>query len=85
LGYRLDLDQAVGFESGAGLDEIDDQAAEAKARRQLDRAVELDAFRLNAACRKMAAGDFGILRCNANMARTPDIVVRDPVLGRRDH
>src|SRR5512146_2176172 len=49
VGDVLDLDEAVRLQGAAGLDEIDDLAAEADARRQLHRAIELDAFGLNAA------------------------------------
>src|SRR5438270_14043450 len=61
LGNRLDLDQTVGLEGGAGLHEIDDMMTEPKPRRQLDRAVELDAFRLDTLRRKMPAGIFRVL------------------------
>jgi len=62
---RLDLDQTVGLEGGAGLHEIDDMMTEPKSRRQLDRAVELDAFRLDTLRRKMPAGIFRVLRRDA--------------------
>jgi hypothetical protein len=65
LGNRLDLDQTVGLEGGAGLYEIDDVMTEPKPRRQLDRAVELDAFGLDTLRRKMPAGNFRVLRRHA--------------------
>src|SRR3984893_7071488 len=40
LGDRLDLDQTIGFQCGAGLDEIDDVTAEPKTGRELDRTIE---------------------------------------------
>src|SRR5690348_5718141 len=45
----LDLDEPVGTQGRAGLHEIDDVAAEPQHGRQLHRAIELDAFRLDAA------------------------------------
>src|ERR1700730_10635708 len=84
LGDRLDLDQTIGFECGAGLDEIDDMTGEAETGRELDRTVELDAFGLHAARREVAAGDLRVLCRHPNVARAYDIVVLDAV-GRRGH
>src|SRR5262249_39672947 len=44
VGNALDLDEAVRLQGRAGLHQIDDVAAKAKRRRQLHRAVELDAL-----------------------------------------
>ncbi len=84
LGNRLDLDQTVGLEGGAGLYEIDDVMAEPQTRRQLDRAVELDAFRLDPSRRKMPAGNFRVLRRDAHMARSSDVGLPERVRRRRD-
>src|SRR5579863_1531575 len=43
IGNVLDLDEAIGAERGTGLHEIDDAPAEPERRRQLHRAVQLDA------------------------------------------
>src|SRR3974377_86078 len=67
LGDLLDLDQAVRLPRATGLKKIDDVAAEAKVRGELDRTVQLDAFRLDAARGKMAAGDLGVFCGHPNV------------------
>src|SRR5690242_1238720 len=58
--------------------------AEPQTRRQLDGAVELDAFRLNAASGEMAAGHFGVFCRDAHMARSSDIGLPKRIRRRRD-
>src|SRR6202040_1730807 len=65
LGNPLDLDQTVRLESCAGLHEIDDVMAEPQPRRQFNRTVELDAFRLDTLRGEMPAGNFRVLRRHA--------------------
>src|SRR5580700_474259 len=60
VGDPLDLDEAVGAQRRSRLDEIDDLAAQADAGRELHRAVELDALRLDAARREMPARDLRV-------------------------
>src|SRR6516225_12455632 len=84
LRDALDLYQTVRFQRRPGLDEIDDVMAETEMRGELDRAVQLDAFRLDAARGKMAAGDLRVFRGHPNVACAPDILPRDPVC-RRGH
>ncbi len=55
-----------------------------EARRQLDRAVELDALGLDAARGEMAAGDLGIFGRDPDVARPRVVLARDPIGGRRD-
>src|SRR6516225_8575002 len=69
LGDLLDLDQAVRLQRATGLNKIDDVAAEAKERGELDRTVQLDALRLDAARGKMAAGDLRVFRGHSDVAR----------------
>src|SRR5713226_6481210 len=78
----LDLDEAVRLQRRAGLHEVDDVAAQTKPRRQLDRAVQLDAFGLDTARRKMALGDRGIFCRDAQMAPTARVLAPGPI-GRR--
>ena len=59
-------------------------AAETEMWGEFDRTVQLDAFRLNAACREMAAGKLRVFRGDPDVARAPDILPRDPVCSRRD-
>src|SRR5437764_12732667 len=61
LGDALDLDEPVRPQGGAGLHEIDDAPAKPQLRRQLHRAVELDALGLHAARREMPARDLRVL------------------------
>src|SRR5258708_2103295 len=68
LGDALDLDEAIGAQRRAGLNQIDDMAAEAEAGGQLHRAVELDAFRLDATRGEMAPRDLGIFGRDPDMA-----------------
>ena len=80
----LDLDQPVGLERRAGRDEIDDAPAQAERRRQLHRAVELDAFRLDAARGEVPAGDLRVLGRDADMAPAARIVAADHLGGLGD-
>ncbi len=66
---RSTLDQPIGFQRGAGRHQIDDQAAQAQARRQLHRAVQFDAFGLHAAPGEMLGGDGRIFGGDADMAQ----------------
>src|SRR5260370_1027992 len=84
LGDALDLDQAVGLQCGAGLDEIDDMTAETEMGGELDRAVELDAFGLNTAGGEMAAGNLRIFGRYPDVAPACDILTCGPVGGSRD-
>src|SRR5580658_7585807 len=59
-------------------------AAQAQARRQLDCAVELDAFRLDPARGEVAPRDLRVLCCYPDMARLTAVLARDPV-DRRGH
>src|SRR6516162_3763720 len=83
LGERLDLDQTIGLQRRPGLDEIDDVMAEAEMRGELDRAVQLDAFRLNAARGKVAAGHLWVFCSHPDVTRVPNIFPRNPVCGGR--
>src|SRR5215469_4074101 len=83
-GDRLDLDQTIGLQSRTGLDEIDDVPADPQTWSKLDRTVELDAFGLDAARRKMAAGHLRVFCCDADMARPFDILSRWRIPRRRD-
>src|SRR5215468_2425477 len=74
LGDALDLDEPIGAQGRAGLDEVDDIAREAEQRRQLHRTIELDAFRLDAAPGEMAASDLWIFGGDADMAPTRRIL-----------
>src|SRR3546814_10004293 len=56
IGDLLDLDEPVLLQRAARRDEIDDAPAEPQARRQLHRAIQLDAFRLHAPRREMEIG-----------------------------
>src|SRR6185503_11247228 len=60
VGDMLDLDQAVDAQRAAGRDEIDDLPREPHARGQLHRAVQDDAFGLDAALREMPPRHLGI-------------------------
>ena len=64
------LDQPVLLQRLPAGNEIDDPARQPKLGRYLHRAVELDAFRLNAALFEMAAGEVGIFGRDAQMARS---------------
>src|SRR5207248_1362914 len=68
FGDVLDFDEAVRCQGRTGLHQIDDVAAQAELWRQLDRAVQFDAFSLNAARGKVAAGDFRVFRRYPKMA-----------------
>src|SRR5579883_852667 len=85
VGDMLDLDEPVGFQGRAGLDEIDDLPAQADARRELHGAVELDALRLHASCREMPARDLGIFGGDAHMAPPRGIIAAGILGGRGDH
>src|SRR5262249_20804185 len=84
IGDALDLDEAVRAQGLAGLHEIDDATAEAQHRRQLHRAVELDAFGLHAARSEMPARDFRIFGRGADAAPALGIVLPYELLGRGD-
>ncbi len=58
--------------------------AEPQTRRQFDRAVQLDAFRLNPPRRKVPAGNFRILRSDAHVARSSDVGLPERVHCCRD-
>src|SRR5215469_1892262 len=77
VGDVLDLDQAVLAQGLAGGDEIDDAPRQAHRRRELHRAVELDAFGLHAAAGEMPARDLGIFGGDAYGAPAPGIVVAE--------
>src|SRR6478609_8457248 len=74
IGDVLDLDQPVVAQGAAAVDQVDDAMAEAKRRRELHRARELDAFGLHAARGEVAARHLGILGGDAHMAPAPRIV-----------
>ena len=59
VGDAFNLDEPIRLQCCAGLNKVDDVAAQTEPRRQLDRPIKLDAFGLNTARGKMAAGDFG--------------------------
>src|SRR5215472_6834105 len=83
VGNALDLDQAVRSQRGAGLDKVDNVATKTEVRSELDRTVELDAFRLDAARGEMAAGDLRVFRSHPDMARPRDIFARSAIGGHR--
>src|ERR1700739_3340645 len=56
---------------------------ETEMRGEFDRAVQLDAFRLDAARREMAAGNLRVFCGHSDVARAPDILPRGPVGSRR--
>src|SRR5579871_5425605 len=60
IGDMLDLDETIGAQGATGRNEIDDLARQAHARRQLHRAIQDDAFGLDAALREMPARHLGI-------------------------
>src|SRR6185437_12999641 len=82
VGDVLDLDQAVLAQRLAGGDEIDDAPRQTHAGRQLHRAVELDAFGLDAAACEVPARDLGIFGGDAHCAPARRIVVAE-ILRRR--
>src|ERR1700730_5390374 len=84
LGDALALGQAVCLQCGAGLNQIDDMTAQAEMWSKLDRSVQLDAFRLHAACSEMTSGDFGVFGRHANVARPPANLACGTVRSRRD-
>src|SRR6516225_236880 len=84
LGNALHLDQTVRLQRSPGLDEIDDVMAETETGGELDRTVQLDTFRLDAACSKMVAGDLRVLGGDPDVARASDMLPRDPVWRRRE-
>src|SRR5260370_31176844 len=57
---------------------------EPETRRQLDRAVELEAFRLDTVGRKMPAGNFRVLCRDAHMARSSNVGLPERVRRHRD-
>src|SRR5579859_157593 len=59
--------------------------AQPKGRRQLNRAVELDAFGLHPARGEMPAGHFGVFGGDPDMAPRARVLVLDVVGGGRDH
>ena len=69
---------------GAGRDQVDDAAAKAERRRQFHRAVQLDAFGLDAARGEMAAGDVGIFGGDADMAPARRVVAAGEIGRLRD-
>src|SRR5580658_4499795 len=82
VGDALDLDEAVGAQRRSRLDEVDDLAAQADARRELHGAIELDALRLDAARREMPARDLRVLGGDAQLAPARRVVAAE-ILGRR--
>src|SRR5579872_973352 len=82
VGDVLDLDQAVFAQGLTRGDQIDDAARQPHRRRKLHRAVELDAFGLDAAAGEMPARDLGIFGGDAHRAPASRIVVTE-ILGRR--
>src|SRR5438034_4393465 len=80
----LDLDEAVRGQRRPGLYQIDDMAAQPEPRRQLDRAVQLDAFGLDAAGGEMAAGHLRVFGGDPEMAPAARILLADLVRRRRD-
>ena len=84
LRDHFGLLQAVGLQRAAGLDQVDDQAGEAQARRQLHRAVEVDDFGLDPAGGVMLAGDVGVFGGDAD-ARPGGGVVEPGGLDRLGH
>src|SRR5487761_345509 len=84
VGDVLDLDEAVFTQGLAGGDEIDDASRQSHRRREFHRAVELDAFGLDAAARKVPSRDLGIFGGDAHRAPARRIVVAEILRRRRD-
>ncbi len=84
LRDHLHLDQPVLLERAPRRDEVDDPRRQPQHRRQLHRAVELDAFGLHAARLEMAAGGVRIFGGDADVAPAARIVLRRQVGGLGD-
>ncbi len=86
---RRDVEDAAGFhqpvlaQGGAGRDEIDDPPGKPQRGGDLHRAVQLDAFGLDAAALEMAAGEVGIFGRDAQMAGAIDALRSLARLGHR--